>query len=245
MVLFAIGLVCALGVSLSVAGTAEAQDLRSRQTCRGNVGTVPGTDGIYSLVAKNSSCRQARLVVKKFHTKHARTGSYRIRARGYRCDSGLTGGYEGLMVSCRRGARRVSWTAYLDPSVRRRSGRARLPNSGTSLAGWSSVKPRQWRAGPTVSSAHYINLRWSRWGKVAVGAGRMRIHTCEPNCLQSPVVRYKARLRAGKIKQCEGPDGSSRPTYTSVRSWVLIPKRNPFGLSPGWQANTMGLLCQK
>lgn len=100
----------------AAAGTPDSS-LPLRKSCQGNRGVVPGTNGIYSLRATRTSCRNARLVVKKFHTKRANSGRNTLRARGYLCMAHYTAGYEGLVVNCRRGSRRVTWTAYLDPSV--------------------------------------------------------------------------------------------------------------------------------
>ncbi len=106
-----------IGVSGPAAASAKPS-AELRQMCVGNKGTVPGTNGIYSLRASNTSCRTARLVVRKFHTKQSNSGGFSHLARGFRCNSNLTAGSEGLMVRCRRGTSRVSWTAYLDSSVR-------------------------------------------------------------------------------------------------------------------------------
>jgi hypothetical protein len=95
----------------------ESSSPANRKMCAGNRGDVPGTGGIYSLRSRNVSCSKARKVVKKFHTKYNRNYESRQRARGFSCKSHPTGGYEGLIVSCKRGSKIVKWTAYLEPMV--------------------------------------------------------------------------------------------------------------------------------
>ena len=110
--------IAAWGLIPATASGQPAYELALRQDCQGNSGTVPGTNGIYSLRTRKTSCRNARRVVRKFHTKRAGSSDNTIMARGYSCQARYTEGYEGLTVSCRRSSRRVKWTAYLDPSVR-------------------------------------------------------------------------------------------------------------------------------
>ena len=111
--ILATGVLIAVLVPAGPATAGGAADTAPRQKCASPQGAIPGTGGIYSLRATATSCRTAKLVVKKFHTKYDKNFKSSQMARGFSCTSELTGGYEGLMVSCKRGSSKVKWTAYL------------------------------------------------------------------------------------------------------------------------------------
>lgn len=185
------------GTHLAQANT-PSDPLSLRASCSGNQGTVPGTNGIYSLRTRQVSCPTARRVVLKFHTKQVATGKRALRAKGFACRSNFTGGGEGLMVKCRRGIRRVAWTAYLDSSVRaiRTCGNAgadypdteggsvvritktvRISCRGAKRVMRACIRsyrmPRGWRSGGGTNTGGYILVRGRKqiwWKGIAGGA---------------------------------------------------------------------------
>jgi len=108
-----LGLLLSMLLITSQAPASNASSSTLRKTCPGNTGHVAGTDGIYTLKAKAVSCNRAHKIVHKYHARESESGNTKQRAYGFKCEGHLTGGYEGLIVKCKRGHRRVSWTAYI------------------------------------------------------------------------------------------------------------------------------------
>lgn len=102
------------GATPAMAALDGAASPSKTRRCASNQGPVAGVVAIHNLQAKRASCRKARRVVKRFHAKF--NGSYQkysFRVLGFRCHGRMTGGYEGLIVSCRRANQRIRWIGQL------------------------------------------------------------------------------------------------------------------------------------
>lgn len=83
-----------------------------------------------------------------------------------------------------------------------------LPKCGNSGYG-GAIRPRSWSPGCAGASPFFKRLRWTRWGSVATGRGRVLVCPSYRGCST-----YRGRIRAYRIRPCEGKQMFTRTRLT-------------------------------
>jgi hypothetical protein len=123
-------------------------------------------------------------------------------------------------------------------------GRVFVPRCGSSSYG-GFFKPHRWDPACTGGS-HKLRVRkWRGWGsRVAVARGHTTIRICDPDCPRAYFVKYRARLRLSRIRQCKGASGETRRFYTRARITFFVDEPAG-GLKRGKRRDRLHLGCER
>ena len=116
--------------------------------------------------------------------------------------------------------------------------RPRLAQCSYSGYGFEAVRTSHWNPGCTGGSPNFIRFHWPRWGRVAVGLGRVSLRVCDPHCWDGYQVIYRARLRASRPFWCNGVR-----MYGRVVGLIRYKRGNPLGHPPGWDRWPFKMNC--
>ena len=90
-----------------------------------------------------------------------------------------------------------------------------LPECGNAAYG-GALRPRSWSPGCAGSSPFFKKLRWSRWGSVATGRGRVLVCPSYRGC-----DTFSGRIRAYRVRRCDGKRMFTRTRLTvGTRSYT-------------------------